>query len=84
MLIVAALSAGGSSPAIESAVERLMSERRSDGSWLCGPCLRVVASRAGDPEEQGKIYADRYRVFSTAHAVAALSLALRTLDPPQA
>jgi hypothetical protein len=81
MLISAAAAHGGWSAPLESAVSRLVNERREDGSWLCAPCLRNTrADHAGGFDAPGPVYADRYRVFSTAHAVAALWLALRALE----
>jgi hypothetical protein len=81
MLISAALAQGVWSAPVEAAVARLVRERRRDGSWRCAPCLRTT--RANHPcgfDAPGPTYADRYRVFSTAHAVAALSLAGRALE----
>jgi hypothetical protein len=78
MLIAAALGDGGWSPTLATAVERLVCARRADGSWLCAPCLRPTPSHhEGGFDAPGPVYGDPYRVFSTAHAVAALSLALR-------
>jgi hypothetical protein len=77
MLIAAAVTGDGWSEPVASAVARLVRERREDGSWLCAPCLRnTYASHEGGFTAPGPIYADRYRTISTAHAVAALSLAL--------
>ncbi len=80
MLTAAALADGGWSPLVSSAVSRLLHARREDGSWPCAPCLRNThADHPGGFQAPGPIYADRYRTISTAHAVAALSNALRSL-----
>jgi hypothetical protein len=81
MLISAALAQGGWSAPLDAAVKRLVRERQRDGSWRCAPCLRTTrANHPGGFDAPGPTYADRYRVFSTAHAVAALSLASRALE----
>jgi hypothetical protein len=81
MLISAALAHGGWSAPLDAAVARLVHERRRDGSWCCAPCLRTTrANHPGGFNAPGPTYADRYRAFSTAHAVAALSLASRVLE----
>jgi hypothetical protein len=80
MLTAAALAGAGWSQLVAGAVARLVRARREDGSWLCAPCLRnTYADHPGGFEAPGPIYADRYRVISTAHAVAALSRALQAL-----
>jgi len=53
----------------------LLGEQLRDGSWPCSPCLRVtdptvISSSTTAP---GNIYAGSRRIFSTAHAVSALS-----------
>jgi hypothetical protein len=81
MLISAALAQGSWSAPLEAAVARLIQERQRDGSWRCARCLRTTrANHPGGFDAPGPTYADRYRVFSTAHAVAALSLAGRALE----
>jgi hypothetical protein len=64
--------------ALSAGTQRLMRMQLSDGSWPCSACLRVT-----DPAEleagldlRGRCYADRTRIFSTAHAVAALHAVL--------
>jgi hypothetical protein len=77
MLVAARLAYGGFSERLEPAVARLSRARLSDGSWPCAPCLRTTrADHRGGFDAPGPVYADRYRVFSTAHAVAALSRAV--------
>jgi hypothetical protein len=46
-----------------------------DGSWPCAPCLRVTDphEHVTHPHLRGTCYADGRRIFSTAHAVAALA-----------
>ncbi len=85
MLIVAALADGGWPQPLGDAVDRLLRERRQDGSWPCAPCLRNTrADHEASFDAPGPVYADRYRTISTAHAVAALSLALTALESSQA
>jgi hypothetical protein len=80
MLTAAALAGAGWSQLLASAVARLVRARREDGSWRCAPCLRnTYADHPGGFEAPGPIYADRYRVISTAHAVAALARALQAM-----
>jgi hypothetical protein len=59
---------------IETAVRRLLLEQHADGSWDCQPCLRVTSKQwlRATPDAPGLVVADRRRVFSTAHALAAL------------
>lgn len=59
---------------IASAGRRLLAAQLADGSWPCAPCLRVTDSRVFEPASHsaGEVAADRRRVFSTAHALAAL------------
>ena len=73
-LLTAATDLAVSKKIIRSAANILLIDQNSDGSWMCHPCLRVTnkewfRSTAIAP---GKIYADRRRIFSTAHSVAAL------------
>jgi hypothetical protein len=73
MLLAAA--AGERSPSIEASKARLLRGQRVDGSWPCAPCLRVTDPRCdvATQSNPGRSYADRRRIFSTAHAVAALA-----------
>ena len=61
------------------AVEGLLRCQNADGSWDCGPCLRVTdpGVHEASAESAGRAYADGRRVFSTAHALAALDFARR-------
>lgn len=54
---------------------RLLATQLEDGSWPCDPCLRVTdpAVSLGARDAAGAVYAGRRRVFSTAHATAALA-----------
>lgn len=63
------------------AAGQLVSQQFSDGSWRCSPCLRVTSPAAFDtgPAAHGPTVADRRRVFSTAHAIAALHRVQRRL-----
>jgi len=62
---------------IEGAMVRLLAQQLADGSWPCGPCLRVTARTVNHaaPSAPGTVAADPYRVFSTAHCVAAITAA---------
>ena len=74
MYLTAALADSEGGEAVQTAVTRLLRAQHPDGSWSCEPCLRVTDPthyRAG-PEAPGLVFGDRRRVFSTAHAVAAL------------
>jgi hypothetical protein len=81
MLITAALADDQWSASIAVAVDRLIEARQCDGSWLCAPCLRTTSSsHPGGLDAPGRISADPYRAFSTAHAVAALSRVRAVLE----
>ena len=58
----------------EAAAAQILGTQLTDGSWPCSPCLRVTDPRETEtlPELPGRVYADERRIFSTAHAVAAL------------
>jgi hypothetical protein len=60
---------------------QLLAQQLSDGSWRCSPCLRVTSPHACDarPDTVGPVAADRRRVFSTTHAIAALHRVQRRL-----
>jgi hypothetical protein len=60
------------------AARQLLRTQRSDGSWPCSPCLRLTEPSEIEThaELQGRCYGDGWRVFSTAHAVAALQATL--------
>ena len=86
-VLAAALAFGVEREHLRPTALHLLATQLADGSWPCSPCLRVT-----DPGEletradlRGKIYADERRIFSTAHAVAALfRLARQTDSPPRA
>lgn len=76
-LLAAALALGREEepePLVESAAAHLVRTQLADGSWPCAPCLRVTDPRETETHAdlRGRVYADGRRVFSTAHAVAAL------------
>ena len=75
LAVVAALALHLSEENIRDGVHQLLRTQLGDGSWPCAPCLRIT-----DPHEhvthsqlRGTCYADGRRIFSTAHAVAALA-----------
>jgi hypothetical protein len=85
MLIAARLVHGDWSEQLELAVARLARARLRDGSWPCAPCLRNTrADHRGGFDAPGTVYTDRYRAFSTAHAVAALSRAVTVSETTRA
>lgn len=54
---------------------RIIQSQCRDGGWDCAPCLKVTDPRCdraalGNP---GRVYSDRTRIFSTAHAVTAVA-----------
>ena len=76
-LLAAALALGREEepePLVETAAAQLLRTQLVDGSWPCSPCLRVTDPRETETRAdlRGRVYADGRRVFSTAHAVAAL------------
>ena len=77
MVLLAAMQSNCISPTIINGIVALIANQHIDGSWSCGKCLRVTSAQClyPDPEAPGKLYSDKYRVFSTAHAVASLELA---------
>lgn len=77
MALTAAVSLGNFEPRAYAAVRRLLAAQLVDGSWPCGPCLRVTSPHYRDAGQavSGMVVADRRRVFATAHAVAALQCA---------
>jgi len=58
-----------------SLARMLLLQQNGDGSWNCQPCLRVTSQGwlQASAEAPGVVAADKRRVFSTAHCVAALS-----------
>jgi len=73
--VVAALALRLSEEDVRDAVHQLLRTQLSDGSWPCAPCLRITDphERLTHPQLRGTCYADGRRIFSTAHAVAALA-----------
>lgn len=57
-----------------SLARMILLEQNADGSWNCQPCLRVTSPKwfQATPDAPGDMAADRRRIFSTAHSVAAL------------
>ncbi|HUB74873.1 MAG TPA: hypothetical protein VL979_12670 [Solirubrobacteraceae bacterium] len=81
MLLAAALAGEGASQQSDAAAAALLRVRLADGSWPCHPCLRTTdPGHAGGFDAPGRVYADRFRAFSTAHAVAALARALEARE----
>lgn len=74
MVLSAAIDSGIAGESVEAAIRRLLYEQLSDGSWPCAPCLRVTNPRhtVSKGRLSGRMAADHRRVFSTAHAIAAL------------
>ena len=74
MALTAAVTLGSFEPEVNAAVRRMLAAQLADGSWPCGPCLRVTSPQYRDAGQaaSGMVVADRQRVFSTAHAVAAV------------
>jgi hypothetical protein len=76
-MALSAATALGLRDAVDEAAGRLLIQQLADGSWPCAPCLRVTSPKVhvaapGDGAALGPSYADATRIFSTAHAVAAL------------
>ncbi|WP_239405180.1 prenyltransferase/squalene oxidase repeat-containing protein [Frankia sp. Cj3] len=63
------------SSATADAVSYLLATQLVDGSWPCSPCLRVTdpALHSSRLKAPGRVYSGGRRVFSTAHAVAAVA-----------
>ena len=57
---------------------QLLRTQLSDGSWPCSLCLRATepSELKTRPAMRGPCYADQRRIFSTAHAVAAVQAVL--------
>lgn len=60
--------------ACKQAMVALLSQQRADGSWDCAPRLRVTDPDVfrSSVDARGRVYSGQRRVFSTAHAIAAL------------
>jgi hypothetical protein len=74
MALSAAAELGLCEGTLLRAARLLVAQQYSDGSWACSPCLRVTSPKTLDAcaDAAGPMAADRRRVFSTAHAIAAL------------
>lgn len=84
MLLSAAAADGSPSNELTSGLTRLLAQQAANGSWPCDPCLRVTlpeVMRSGE-DAPGPPYAGLRRVFSTAHAVAAIVDAASALRIP--
>jgi hypothetical protein len=75
MLITAARRSGHLIGVLrKQALTTLIAEQWKDGSWPCQHCLRVTDASHNDAGNlDGPIFAGARRIFSTAHAVAALA-----------
>jgi hypothetical protein len=69
---------------LEAIALRLLGTQLADGSWPCSSCLRVTEPCETETraELRGRTYADGRRIFSTAHAVAALFHLAPQTDTP--
>jgi hypothetical protein len=67
--------------ALDTGVVRLLAQQLADGSWPCAPCLRLTDKRSAvaGAAATGRLVRDPRRVFSTAHAVAALDRVRRAV-----
>lgn len=67
--------AGLDGAARDTAMINLLATQAADGSWPCSPCLRVTdpALHSSLLVAPGPVYGGARRVFSTAHAAAALA-----------
>jgi hypothetical protein len=83
MGLTAAVELGFPDESLADGARKVLGEQRADGSWFCAPCLRVTHPThvSPGPDAPGAVFADRRRVFSTAHAVAALDRVARQLFP---
>lgn len=74
MLLGAGAALGIDPGILRQKAAALLARQLTDGSWPCEPCLRVTSPDALEARLRlpGRVYADPFRVFSTAHAVAAL------------
>lgn len=82
-MMLSAVLAGPDGAVPGRTMKALLAQQLADGSWPCSPCLLVTnpsVLTATSPAE-GELYASRRRLFSTAHAVAALA---RSVHLPRA
>jgi len=84
MALTAALSVGANRGLVAAKLDHLLSLQLDDGSWPCARCLRVTDSKVHSPDSDtgGRRYADKRRVFSTAHAIAALQVVQSDIHRP--
>jgi hypothetical protein len=75
MLLTAATRSGQLTRGLtKSALTTLVAQQWKDGSWPCQQCLRVTDASHNDAGNlDGPVFAGARRIFSTAHAVAALA-----------
>lgn len=81
MALASALESDVEPETVRRTVVKLLRRQLDDGSWPCAVCLRVTTPRWTEPggDAPGSVYADHWRVFSTAHSVAALTRAMSPL-----
>jgi hypothetical protein len=81
-LAAASLLGGTDQATLIGGLRQLVSMQLADGSWPCSACLRVTDPTEIEvgPDLRGRRYADGTRIFSTAHALAALQAACATLQ----
>lgn len=79
MALYAALDGAVPRDSTLTGLRAILASQCLDGSWICGPCLRVTDRRChqAGADRPGALHRDRRRVFSTIHAIAALARALR-------
>lgn len=81
-LQVSCLERLGAADGATDAAAVLTASQLADGSWPCGPVLRLTHRHVTEPwdaADSGPLYADQHRVFATATAVAALAGSLRNV-----
>jgi sporulenol synthase len=91
-LSILANSCPAEAPPIERAVDCLMTLQRDDGSWPCGPIMRIPVPAQTHPEDDrrwqpirfsgGFDVTDQHRLFTTAACVAALGSVASMAHPP--
>jgi squalene cyclase len=75
-LQVSCLRRLGDTAAASAAAAELTARQLADGSWPCGPVLRLTHRHVTEPwhaADPGPLFADEHRLFATATAVAALA-----------
>jgi hypothetical protein len=83
-MALSAAAVGSTRPELTTSVTTLLAQQLEDGSWPCGPCLRVTEPTCSSASETapGRQHAGNRRVLSTAHAVAAVVEASAALGIP--